>query len=155
MSMSKVRDRIAVRCPIAETQSRLESYFAERRGADGVTRLPLRGIAGLEGLALGHDVAVVAQRARDDQNLNDLIRVSWKPEGGGPYPTFSGTLLAWAEHDPRHSFVELEGNYAPPLGVAGEVFDEALGHAIAHRTAHMLLRDIADAIASHAGAKTT
>lgn len=151
MSMTRVRERIAVGCPIAEAQSRLEAYFAKRRDPDGKTRLPLRipldGSALLKGLALEHDVAVVASRGRDEQNLNDVIKIVWEPEGGGAFPKFDGTLVVWAEHDPKESFIELDGTYTPPGGTSGEAFDETIGRAIARRTAHVLLSDIARAIA--------
>jgi hypothetical protein len=149
MSTTRLRDRIAVSCPIAEAQSRLEAFFAKSRGVDGVTRVglrvPLGGIA--EGLALEHEAKVEARLARDDQNLNDLIRITWRPEDGGPYPTFEGTLVTWAEHDPAETFLELDGWYAPPLGAGGEAFDAVIGRQIARRTARAFLDDIRRAIA--------
>lgn len=151
MSMTRLRERAAVRCPIAEAQGRLEAYFAKRRDPDGKTRLalkvPLDGAGLFRGLALEHDVVIVASRGRDEQNLNDVIDVAWEPEGGGTFPTFAGTLVAWAEHDPSKSFIELDGTYSPPGGTGGEAFDETIGRAIAQRTAQTLLRDIARAIA--------
>ena len=155
MTVKRVRESIAVRCPIDAAQSRLEAYFAQRRDSDGKTRLPLRvtldGRGLLHGLALEHDVNVTAYTDRDDQNLNDLIRISWAPDGGGPFPTFTGTLVVWAEHDPRRSFIELDGTYSPPGGTGGEAFDDAVGHAIARRTARELLDDIARAIGDPQG----
>lgn len=148
MSKTRLRDHIAVSCPIAEAQSRLETFFAKNRGSDGVThlglRVPLGGIA--DGLALEHEANVEARRGRDDQNLNDLIRIRWQPEGGGPYPSFEGTLVTWAEHDPTETFIELDGTYTPPLGAGGEAFDASLGRAIAHRTARAFLEDVGRAI---------
>jgi hypothetical protein len=148
MSTTKLRDRVAVECPIADVQPRLQAYFARRRDADGITRLSLR--VPLDpvgaGLALEREVSVVAQRGRDDQNLNDLIRIRWEPVEPGPFPAFNGTLVTWAEHDPSLSYVELDGTYDVPLGVAGEVFDEVIGHALAQRTAHALLLELARAI---------
>lgn len=151
MTTARVRDRVSVACPIAEADSRLDAFFAGNRGHDGIThlalRVPLGGIVASSGLALDHEVAVTARRTRDDQNLNDLIRIGWKPEGGGPYPSFEGTLVTWAEDDASRTFVELDGTYAPPLGAGGEAFNAAIGRAIAQSTAHALLRDIARAIA--------
>jgi len=38
----------------------------------------------------------------------------------------------------------LEGKYEPPLGVAGKVFDAALGWRIAEATTRLLLKEIGD-----------
>lgn len=150
MSKTHLRDHIAVACAAGEAESRLEAFFARHRDRDGVThltlRVPMDPIAGFKGLALDHRVRVRARRARDDQNLNDLIRIAWEPEGEGPYPSFDGTLVTWAEHDPDRTLVEIDGTYEPPLGVGGEAFDATVGHAIAKRTARALLEDIANAI---------
>jgi hypothetical protein len=145
--LTKVRDHVPVRCDIDELRSRLRRYFTHREDAAGVAqlhlRVPLDGLPALKGLALEHDVRVIARQGRDDQNLNDLVNISWEPAGRGPYPGFSGTLVTWAEHDPKQSFIEIDGTYTPPLGVAGEAFDEAVGHSIATRSVHALLEDIA------------
>lgn len=153
MNTTRVRACVSANCPVAEAQSRIEAYFAQRRGPDGITRLPLRvslpRLPLLGDLSLEHDVTVTAYRDRDDQNLNDLIRIAWEPVGGA-FPKFEGTLVVWAEHDPEMSFIEIDGTYAPPLGVAGEIFNEAVGETIAEHTAQTLLRDIARAIAAPA-----
>ncbi|HTU83469.1 MAG TPA: hypothetical protein VMF61_15175 [Candidatus Acidoferrales bacterium] len=151
MSLRRLREKVEVRCPIADVTPRLQAYFSNRRDSDGKTRLqlrvPLDGKGPLAGLALEHDASVTAYLGRDDQNLNDVIRVSWEPSGGA-FPSFSGTLVAWSDGDPARAFVEIDGTYRPPGGVSGETFDDAIGHTIAKHTAHALLRDIASAIGS-------
>lgn len=143
----RLRDTIALDCPVPEADSRIAAYLDGHRDRDGVTRfalrVPLDGIAPLHGLALEREVRVDARRDRDDQNLNDLIRISWTPGIDGAFPHFEGTLVTWSAEDPMHSFVELDGWYEPPFGDAGELFDEAVGHAIATRTARALLNDMA------------
>jgi hypothetical protein len=146
--MRRLRDTIAVKCPIGEAQSRIERFFAGRRDADGKIRLPLRVPLGrTNGFALDHEVCVDAHVARDDQNLNDLIRVSWKADGDVPLPPFAGTLVTWAEGNPKLTFIELDGTYVAPLDGVGTLFDETLGRTIAQRTAKDLLAQIASAIA--------
>ena len=152
MSSTRLKEHVAVACPIDRAQAGIEAFFARRSGADGVAhltlRVPLDGIGAPSGLALERAVTVRARRDRDAQNLNDLVRIEWEADGGGPYPRFEGTLVAWVEHDPNETFVELDGTYVPPLGVAGELFDAALGRAMARRTARALLDDIGRALAS-------
>ena len=147
--MSRIREQVAVPCPIAEAESRVERFFALRRGSDGTSRLELRITfdtkGPLEGLALEHDVLVTAVLAKDDQNLNNVIRIRWEPTAGA-FPSFNGTIVAWAEHDPQTTFLELDGSYEPPGGSAGAFFDESIGNAIARQTARTLLRDIAENI---------
>ncbi|HTX59104.1 MAG TPA: hypothetical protein VMH02_05450 [Verrucomicrobiae bacterium] len=132
----------------AQADARIERYLAARRDSHGVTRVelrvPLEGVAPVRGLALEHCVRVDACRGRDDQNLNDVIRMAWAPEGGGPFPRFEGTLVTFARSDePDTSEIELDGWYEPPLGDAGELFEETVGHAIAERTARALLEEVA------------
>ena len=58
------------------------------------------------------------------------------------FPRFEGTLVVWGEDDASSSFIELRGEYTPPLGAAGQVFDEAIGYRIAQTTAQQFLGDI-------------
>jgi hypothetical protein len=147
----RLRDTLSLDCPVPEADSRIAAYLAGHRDRDGVTRfdlkVPLDGIAPVQGLALEKEVRVDARRDKDDQNLNDLVRIAWKADDGA-FPAFEGTLVTFgAEGDPAHSFVELDGWYEPPFGDAGEIFDETVGHSIAERTARALLDDIAEASA--------
>jgi len=145
----RLRDTISLECPVPEADSRIAAFLDGHRDRDGITRfalrVPLDGIGPLHGLALEREVRVDAHRDRDDQNLNDLVRISWKPDGDLAFPAFEGTLVTWSADDPMRSFVELDGWYEPPFGDAGELFDEAVGHAIAQRTARALLDDMAAA----------
>lgn len=98
-------------------------------------------------MSLQRFVTAIVRIERDDDNLNDVIRIAWEPEGGGPYPSFDGTLVVWADGDANKTYVELEGSYQPPFGVLGQAFDSILGSTLARRTARALLLDIARAIA--------
>lgn len=151
--MTRLRDHVAARCPASEADARLQKYFAANREADEGARLrlraPLRGGPQLPNVDLSRDVIVTITRGRDDENINDVLRIHWEPADGGPFPTFDGTLVTWGEDKPEtQSFIELDGNYEPPFGAAGAAFDAAIGHEIARRTAHALLRDLADAIST-------
>jgi uncharacterized membrane protein len=66
-----------------------------------------------------------------------VLEVSWRPVSG-PYPTFKGNLFA-LRGDSGSCRLEIEGNYAPPGGIAGAVFDAILGHRIAAESIHDLL----------------
>lgn len=147
----RLRDHIELGCPLAEAETRVAEYFAAHRRPDGEThvrlRVPLGGLGLPAGLALEREVTARCRRGRDADNLNDVILIDWNA-GDDPFPTFEGTLVTWAEGDPSRSFVELDGSYEPPFGAAGEIFEEAIGHEIAGRTARSLLDDIAAFVAA-------
>ncbi|MGC1379439.1 MAG: hypothetical protein WA814_00290 [Candidatus Baltobacteraceae bacterium] len=152
--MSRLRDQTSVACPFPEAQSRLEAFFASLRAKDGVARLrlrvPIKGPADAYDLSIDRAVRVEAQRARDEENLNDLIRIAWQPEGTTVFPCFEGTLVVWGGDDPNRSSIELDGSYSPPFGAAGQLFDASIGRQIANATARALLRDLKDAIEQRA-----
>lgn len=135
--MTHLREKTSLDYPVSEIQSQLESYFASKRDADGVARFVLRAPMNLE-----HEVTIELRRVRDEENLNDVLSIAWTPKDEKLLPTFKGTLVTWGEDDPQISYVELEGDYQPPLGVPGEIFDEALGQQIAQTTAREFLADI-------------
>jgi len=147
MSITEVRENLAMDCPAGRAQASVEGYFARHRRKDGTSRVtlrvPLHGIWPLPGLPLEHEVTVITRLGRDEENLNDAVQIAWTPRGEVPLPDFKGTLTTWAGDDPNTSFVEIAGYYTPPLGIMGEAFDEVIGHAIAQRTAHALLEEIA------------
>jgi hypothetical protein len=146
--MTDLRDHVSVARSVDEAQTRLDAYLASLRGKDGVARMRLRVPIVADGyqLSIDREVRVEAERARDNDNLNDLIRISWRPEGSVVFPVFEGTLVVWSEDDPQTSFIELDGGYKPPFGAAGQVFDSAIGHRIAEQTARQLLNDLKAAV---------
>ena len=148
--MPRLRDTTPVSGSVERTQAELERFLLSLRGGNGVARLRLRvpmdGI--FFGISLDRDVRIEAHRTRDAENLNDVIRIAWTPEGTMVFPSFEGTLIVWSEGDPNLSYIELDGSYKPPLGTAGQVFDATIGQSIAHATAREFLKDLKAAIES-------
>jgi hypothetical protein len=74
---------------------------------------------------------------KGERLLHDELQFVWEPAGGGPFPTFTGTL----KMHPLGTQTEivLSGEYEPPFGVVGEAFDAVIGKRIAEATAQMLL----------------
>ncbi len=150
--MKELRERAALESPVEQTEAGLRAFFAAREDANGLTRMRLR--VSMDGaLSLDREVRIEAREGRDEGNLNNLVRIAWEPEGTVIFPRFEGTLLAWGEDDPAKSFIELRGHYTPPLGAAGQVFDELIGFAIAQATAREFLLDIKRDIESRAAFK--
>jgi hypothetical protein len=72
--------------------------------------------------------------------------VRWDPIGGGTYPQFEGKLAIDIAENGRACALVIEGEYAPPLGAAGQVFDSVLGSRVASITAREFLRTVATQI---------
>jgi hypothetical protein len=146
--MPRLRDATSVTCSVEETEARLERFLGSLRDKDGVSRLRLRVPTDgpTQGLSIDRQVHVEARRARDADNLNDVIAITWMPEGTAVFPTFEGTLVTWGEQNANLSYIELDGSYTPPFGAAGQLFDAAIGQRIAQTTAREFLRDLKDAI---------
>jgi len=139
--MKELRERVAIGGPVEEAEAGLVSFFSAREDASGVARMRLR--VPMDGVvSLDREVRIEACETRDEDNLNNVMRIAWQPEGTVIFPRFEGTITAWGEDDPNVSFIELVGHYTPPLGAAGQVFDEAIGHRIARATAQQFLGDI-------------
>ena len=125
---------------------RLETFFAALGKGKGVARMRLRvptdGV--MHEIAIDREVCVEARRTRGEATLNDLMLITWVPEGTAVFPTFEGILIVRAVDDA--SAIELDGTYTPPFGVAGQVFDATIGHRIAESTARELLKDLKAAV---------
>ncbi|MBV8198539.1 MAG: hypothetical protein JO263_10415 [Candidatus Eremiobacteraeota bacterium] len=146
--MSKIKETIEVKCPRFYALHHAERFFSvHRRGVTPDTvslrvdfaKLKLPGASEAR-----HDVAVRHQlwgEPGKDQALN----ISWDPHDA-TVPSFSGTLRA-AERD-GGSTLTLDGEYKPPLGVAGAAFDLVAGRRIASATIRTLLEEMKEFIES-------
>ena len=72
------------------------------------------------------------------------LALSWDPQDR-TVPLFAGKLTT-AEKGPGTTALTLDGNYTPPLGVAGAAFDLVAGRKIASATARGLLEDMKEFI---------
>jgi|SRR5579872_834458 len=74
---------------------------------------------------------------KGERLLHDELQFAWEPAGGGPFPTFNGTMKMHPIG--LNTEIVLSGEYQPPFGVVGEAFDAVIGKRIAEATAKMLL----------------
>jgi hypothetical protein len=137
-----------VKCPCDRLEELVATYLETLRRPDGTIRLKL-GLPSrtLDQVGLCFEKPVVASVAvgPDPAGLNQVLHVRWEPEGGGPFPVFSGILTAEPCEGPGHeSLLALDGRYEPPGGGPGRVFDEAIGYAIARSSARALLEQLRD-----------
>lgn len=85
--MRRLRDTIAVNCPIDRARSRIEQFFAGRGDSGGVVGFVRDGV----------------------------MCVSWSAQAGVLLPAFAGTLVMWTEGNPKTTFIELDGSYDETL----------------------------------------
>jgi len=138
-------------CPWVRAIAYFDRYLtglpqSERaQGRELRLRVPLASL-GLPGqFAIDQDVVMTFAPLTDPQGLDHGISVGWTPVGNATLPTFRGSLRITAEKA-KSSVVVLDGQYEPPLGALGKLFDAAVGRRIAEATADELLKTIAERI---------
>lgn len=151
--MQHVRAIAALDCAQSTAEDLIPKFFELQKDRSGATRMllhvPLDDFGLGTKIGIARDVEVRVERGRDEENLNDVFNVSWSPSAGGPFPHFDGTMTVWSEDDPSRAYLELNGEYEPPLGnVIGEAFDATVGHLIAERTAKQFVEKVADGISA-------
>jgi hypothetical protein len=72
-------------------------------------------------------------------DMTPRFHIHWAAEHAAAFPIFDGELLIAGDEDYDTFRLELNGNYVPPGGVAGAVFDAAVGRHIAHASAREFL----------------
>jgi hypothetical protein len=123
-----------------EYLNRAICQISDHQQADIVRlRVPLLGAGGP---ALQKEVTV-EYWTRAGEGENRPWSLSWEPVGGGPYPRFEGVIAIDSTDGRSAPTLVIEGEYAPPLGAAGQAFDLVLGSRIASITACEFLRSIA------------
>ena len=80
----------------------------------------------------------------DEARKHDALLVAWQPQTRQLFPDFRGALTVRPEH--RGSRLQLDGQYAPPYGTAGKVFDLLVGRRIARRTMSHFLDELTSEI---------
>jgi hypothetical protein len=75
--------------------------------------------------------------ASDEARKHQALLLAWRPNTVRMFPEFRGVLTMRPQ---RHgATLLLTGEYEPPNGFAGRIFDVLLGRAIARRTMNSLL----------------
>ena len=94
------------------------------------------------GIAVEKTVRARISSQLDATHRNRVMTIAWEPDGGGPFPTFEGTIGTIADDDGNGSAIVLAGQYVPPGGIAGMLFDAAIGFWIARASVRDLLERI-------------
>ena len=141
--MSKICETVVVNCPFGQAPGYLRYYFEQLAGKDGKTVIaldvPLSDLHIPGEMVMSRKAIFNLAEIPDPQHLRYATAVTWSPEGGGPYPKFNGFILIEADENYGMSRLTLEGEYEPPFGAAGKLFDVAVGRSIARATVRGLL----------------
>jgi hypothetical protein len=92
------------------------------------------------------DVRTYLHGIREDEAAAGLapvtrVDIGWEALGAPTlFPVMRAQLSVWPLTS-TETQLELEGEYVPPLGRAGKVFDAAIGHCVAEASVHRFLED--------------
>ena len=142
--MTHLHDHIYVKCPYTRAKAFLREALdrlAENHEQKQIT-LKVPFAEGMAQGALRKDVLATYSQGIDPMHFDHPYRIHWKAEGGA-FPVFDGELTVRADEDYTTSILGLTGDYEPPMGIAGAVFDAIAGSRIAKATAQELLKSIA------------
>lgn len=144
--MTNISAKAIVRCPLSQADRQLSLFFKSCGNTDGtIARLELRADLAITGgapLVFERPAIATITARREPSEMLPHYAVSWAPENGGPYPTFTGNLRIGTMDDYESFELLLDGRYEPPLGVLGAGFDLVIGHRIADSMAAHLLQTI-------------
>lgn len=140
-----------LKCPWVRAIAYFDGYMARLPASEHEPwrelrlRVPL-GSLGLPGdLAVDRDVVTSFEPLKDTVGLEHGVTIFWTPIKSALLPVFRGSLRITAA-TPKSSSIILDGEYDPPLGALGTVFDAAVGRRVAEATADEMLKTIADRI---------
>ncbi|MBV8082571.1 MAG: hypothetical protein JO347_11530 [Candidatus Eremiobacteraeota bacterium] len=146
--MTQLHERAFVQTPYGRAPQDLKTYLESlgwRSGAPATLTMRFEpSDLGLPGIPLARDVNARFEATEDPTHLTKPLKVTWSPAGGGPFPTFNGTLTISEDEDYGSCILTLSGEYEPPLGLVGKGFDAVIGFRIAIATARRLLESIRD-----------
>jgi hypothetical protein len=146
--MGTIHERRSVEVPLAMAPEYVGRYIRDV-AAEGPGRIILSVKIPLERLGFDRCVDVTktvsVRFAQVEEQIprGHVVAISWEPEGGGPYPHFSGTVGVERDGSDGVCCLTLDGSYDPPFGLVGDAIDAIVGKHIARQTARNLLDEIA------------
>jgi hypothetical protein len=151
--MRSIVERIEVSTPPSLALAGIERYLESKKARLEFV-VPLKEL-GLP-VELGVERNIIATFAPKRRNKlmlgrkHEHVDLDWRPEGGGPYPTFKGRLTIRPSSGKTE--LELKGQYEPPFGALGAAFDAVVGWRLAEKTAKAVLAELAGELSREFGA---
>jgi hypothetical protein len=135
--MTLIVEKDLVHAPLASADRLLQAFFAAHPAPDGAgARIVLHAGDAAQPAIVG------LKRVHRPEDMTPRYAIHWEAEGGGLYPNFDGELNVDADEDYNAFWFVLNGSYVPPGGVAGQLFDAAIGRRVAEATARGLLGEM-------------
>jgi hypothetical protein len=137
---SEVRELLH-RDPLELLQRATKAASTRARGLVATLRIELAGIE------LGVDVRPYVKGVSDEEGIAGLppgttVDLRWEADRARAlFPLMSARLSA-SPLSSTETQLELEGQYQPPLGIAGSLLNAAVGHRIAEASVHRLFEDV-------------
>jgi hypothetical protein len=141
--MTRITESLHLACPYVRSRAYLHELLESPAAGGAPQLLHLTTSVPGTNIEIEKGVRVTYAHGSDPMHFDEPWTVQWTPEPGGVYPAFSGTLTVRADETYSGSILELEGQYSPPLGTAGKMFDKAFGQRIAGLTMQTLLSNLA------------
>ena len=142
--MTSVSDKVFVRAPLSSANRLLQMFFDANADGKGLGAHVLLTAGDVQQPAV-----ITLTPVRRPEDMTPRYRVHWEADGGGPYPAFDGELVVGSDDDYATFVLRLEGQYLPPGGAAGRMFDAVIGRRLAESTVRTLLHQIATTVESH------
>lgn len=133
-------ESVSTGCSASDAHRHLVGHLAGREGVEPTFLLRVA----LGELGLDREI-LVSLSDLPSKPTEYVMELSWSAKGGGPYPTFIGSLACLPD-TATTSRIELEGTYTIPGGIVGKAFDVVVGHRIAVSAAHSLLESLVSVV---------
>jgi hypothetical protein len=131
--MSRIRVTRYCECPFSAALELAEKVISARSELY-LTPLP----------PLGEQAAFTSKAtddSTDESRKHSAMLIAWRPRTRSMFPEFRGVLTVRPHY--RGAMLRLNGQYEPPFGFAGKVFDGIAGGFIARRTLGHLMDELA------------
>lgn len=139
--MERLRSVARLAISVEEAEGLLPQFFDTHRNGAGNVVIPLH--------VPFHDVPVevIVERGLDEERLNEVFHITWRPTRPGLFSEFRGHIIACTNVDDECTCLELDGHYEPPYGnLVGEALDSAIAHPLLQRTADHFLIQVAEGL---------
>lgn len=137
--MSHISERELVRAPLASADRLLTAFMDANPAPHGEGARVV-----LHAAEVSEPAIVTLTKAHRPADMTPRFAVHWQAEGGGHFPIFDGFLTVAADEDYNSYYLVIEGDYEPPGGLAGKMFDAVIGNRIAVATTRNLLISLRD-----------
>jgi hypothetical protein len=144
---SKVVAERVVRCPFSVAHEYADGFFRQAAEEGAQVGVPLRALVPTLGGGLRQPVRLEVARRPDPEEpgrAHDAFEVDWTAATRF-FPDYHGRLAIRIE-SVELSRLTLTGEYRPPFGPLGAIFDRLIGRRIAGATMRDLLDRLGDAM---------